>query len=363
MKKERNSSFELLRIICMLWIVALHMSTQSGISSYNTPILKVFYLLCRNYGRIACNVFTMIGAYFLVDCKFEMRRITKIWFTLITYSVPLTLLCIYLPVEITLTQILQGIFPFYNNTLWYGSTYILLLFISPMLNLLLHKLDEKHLKTLIIIYAVMVMIYPTFTMSKGRIFNNEIYAFILDYLAVGYMKKRNIFNDKKKILRLCGIVIPLIIVALRFICATKGLKDLIFYQYLEKYLAFSLSELKSLPNFLSALGIFSIAVNLHIGNSKIINRVGGATFGVYVIHQVPVFYTYLWNGIFTGEDYKSSEYNLLYACFMIAAVFLVCSVIELIRAAIFKNTVEKSKKYNQLMDWFNSVFHRIEEIG
>ncbi len=363
MKKERNSSFELLRIICMLSIIALHMSTQSGISNYNTPISRLFYLLCRNYGRIACNVFTMIGAYFLVDCKFEMRRITKIWFTLITYSIPLTILCIFLPVEITSAQILQGFFPFINDILWFGSTYMILLFISPMLNLLLHRLDEKHLKILIILYAVLVMFYPTFTMSKGRTFNSGIYAFILDYMVVGYMKRKNLFHDKKNILRLCGIGIPLLVLVLRYLCATKGLKDYMFFQWLEKYLAFSLSELKSLPNFLSALGIFGIAVNLHIGNSKIINRFGGATFGVYVIHQVPVFLTYLWNGIFAGQSYKNSEYNLLYACFMIFATFLVCSVIEMVRTAIFKNTVEKIKRYNHLMDWFNSVFRRIEEIG
>lgn len=347
----------------MLCIIALHMSTQSGISNYNTPVSKVFYLLCRNYGRIACNVFTMIGAYFLVDCRFDMRRISKIWFTLITYTIPLTVLCIFLPVEITSEQILSGFTPFINDILWFGSTYMVLLFISPVLNLLLHKLDDKTLKTLIIIYAVLVMLYPTFTMSKGRTFNGGIYAFILDYMAVGYMKKRNLFIEKKKILRLCGIVIPLIVLILRYLCAEKGLKSYAFFQWLESYLAFSLSELKSLPNFLSALGIFSIAVNLHIGYSKIINMFGGATFGVYVIHQVPVFYTYLWNGIFAGEDYKNSQYNLLYACFMIAAVFLVCSVIEMIRSTIFRNTLEKSKKYNQWMDWFNSVFRRIEEIG
>lgn len=71
--RERNSNFEILRIICMLLIVAHHFSVHGGFY-YDASVISLnrfwiqFLIPC---GRVGTNCFVMISGYFLVADRFS----------------------------------------------------------------------------------------------------------------------------------------------------------------------------------------------------------------------------------------------------------------------------------------------------
>lgn len=64
----RKSNIELLRIICMLFIIWGHLTNQYSV---NEPILGITYLethLIKSFTTVAVNVFILISGYFSI-CK------------------------------------------------------------------------------------------------------------------------------------------------------------------------------------------------------------------------------------------------------------------------------------------------------
>ena len=78
-KARRSSNLELLRILCMLAIVADHLIGQSGIGLTDTLPHAAMYAVMGSGSRIACNVFIVISAWFLCVQPFRARRLVSLW--------------------------------------------------------------------------------------------------------------------------------------------------------------------------------------------------------------------------------------------------------------------------------------------
>jgi hypothetical protein len=86
------------------------------------------------------------------------------------------------------------------------------------------------------------------------------------------------------------------------------------------------------------------SIELLIGLLKIkphynrgVNKLARATLGVYLIHDHEMFRPYLWRILLKNPEMYSSRFLIIHAVVSIAAVYIVCSCIDLIRQA----TVEK----------------------
>ena len=86
MKKARNSSIELLKLISMFVIVITHSLPKYGdlaapyVIDINTTVVGLqytFVYLIMDLGYIGLSIFTICSAYFLVDSKKLSRE--KIW--------------------------------------------------------------------------------------------------------------------------------------------------------------------------------------------------------------------------------------------------------------------------------------------
>ena len=74
MKDMRNSSLELLRIICMFFIMMLHYSTWGGVkefSSYEVGNGLIFVQIIGMYAKVSCAIFAMMTGFFLINAKKE----------------------------------------------------------------------------------------------------------------------------------------------------------------------------------------------------------------------------------------------------------------------------------------------------
>lgn len=87
--KERQSNLELLRILCALFVLAFHLISQSdALGDLNTQNFT-FSFFFHAGGRMACNVFVMIGAYFLTQKHVSFKQIFRLEFkTIAAETIP-----------------------------------------------------------------------------------------------------------------------------------------------------------------------------------------------------------------------------------------------------------------------------------
>lgn len=141
---ERQSNFEFLRIFAMLLIVAGHFYVQTKGHHQDGDL---FILLITSGSRVAVNLFLMIGVWFMVDKSFSARRVFKIWNTVWFWSIVLTVAVIMMGVQVKPTHFVTAIFPVLFYNLWFASAYIVLLLLSPLLQLFCSSLKAQMTKS------------------------------------------------------------------------------------------------------------------------------------------------------------------------------------------------------------------------
>ena len=105
-----------------------------------------------------------------------------------------------------------------------------------------------------------------------------------------------------------------------------------------------------------ALFLFFLQLNIKEGVfGKILVRLGACTFGVFLIHE-HMYMRYLWPTWFKVAEMKDSPWLLLHLAGTVLTVFLVCSLIDMVRQFIFKYLFN-----NKCMDALLKPFAKLEE--
>ena len=93
----RSSNFELLRIFCMLSIVAVHYVWHGGSAASGSNIAAAYFL--GNFAQIGVACFVLIGAWFLIDKEFSITRIFNLSKQITFYSLSIALLLFIISVH------------------------------------------------------------------------------------------------------------------------------------------------------------------------------------------------------------------------------------------------------------------------
>lgn len=337
--RERSSNFELLRILCMFAIISDHVFQGSPIIFGTGFFSDFFYRALPTFSRISCTVFVMIGAYFLVDSKFKSERIFRLAFAVIFYDLILTF-GMHMFVGIPPRIFVEVFFPVTSQHLWFVSAYIVLLCLSPLLNFLINNFTKQGYITILICYGLLLFVGPTILANCG-FWRPEIFTLVYAYFFAGYLKRYQIecLNHPYNAL-LLAISFPAI--RLLFFLFWDNNHSIPFGQYIAHYLETYRMMLPMLPNFVSAVGVFCLFRLFKIKQSKIINSIAATVLGVYIIHQVPVFYTTLWNGIFNAKAYAGGGLQVVYTLFMIVCTFSATSIVEYLRQRFVSPLLEGS---------------------
>lgn len=346
-KTARSSNLELLRILCMLLIIGDHLTGQSGIADYTTLPSSFAFCLIGCGSRIACSVFILIGGWFLCEQQYKTRRPLSLWLSLWLYTVPVTLLCRLGGLDVSLGALRWALFPASTRQLWFISDYLLLLLCVPLLNRLLHGLPRAAHRGVLAVLAVPLLVYPTLFAENG-LTGDTAWMFLYEYLLIAYLR-RYPDNRLTRLLqrrcaaRLLGLGLPLVNTAVRAVLEMRGLTDGKAFQYIAYYR----TALGALPNLLAALALFYLFKGLSLGSVRWINALSGTTLGVYILHQIPAFRGFLWNGILQAQAHHGS---VGYTLFAVAAVFLGCAAVDAARTALVMRPLEKTKLFRTLCE-------------
>lgn len=333
-KKIRNSNLEILRIISMVLVVAHHYSIHGfetiemtyGLNRFVAGILSLG-------GKLGVACFILISGYFMVQSKFTLKKLlrllTEVWFYSIVIGV-ISLLFLQPAKPVGLREIASILFPV---GYWFITDYILLMLISPGLNLLISKMKKQvHLAVLLSAFVLWSVI-PSF--AAAELGYSDFGWFVILYFTAAYirkyvnMEKRNAWKHF-----LVAILSYLIVIA----------SNVLMIYFGNRWNMPGLMEQSIRFSELNSPFIFITAIELLIGfakrkpfHNRIVNAVAGAALGVYLIHDNIIFRSSLWQGILKVPDMYQSEFLIVHALVSIALIYLVCTGIDLLRQI----TVEK----------------------
>ena len=334
MKKVRNSNIEILRIIAMLFIVISHYTVHNGISNASLPLGINRYLLeITSLGNIGVILFILITGYFMIEQKeFKIKKIVALYLQLFFYSVFIFLgFVIFSKQDFSIKAYIQNFMPIIFQKYWFMTCYVFLFVLSPFINKFLNGLKRKEHLNFLLVTIFLFSFIPTFT--TFQIYANELIQLITFYSIGAYFKKypKNIFNNKKLSFRLLIVTILLLLLSVA-VCDIMSVK----YSFFNRYTT-HLFNRNSIIAILFCVSLFNTFINKKEFNNKLINKIGGCTLGVYLIHDNYLIRDLLWNKIFKNYNFVESKYLILHMVITILIVYIVCTIIEYIR----KNTVEK----------------------
>ena len=349
--KLRSSNFELYRILCMLVIVAHHFVVNSGFTSSDgslttspTTLNSIFIWLFGMWGKTGINCFLLITGYFMCSSKITIRKFVKLLLWIYIYRIVIYALFLYFGYEtLSAVRIVKLAMPVWGFEANFISCFIGFWLTIPFWNILIHNMTRKqHL----ILVALLVGMYsclgsiPTF-----RVTFNYVTWFGVIYLIASYIRMypHQCFENKK------------LWVAVMVAAIILSILSVIVLIFIGKGEYFFMSDSNKVFAVVVAVSSFISIKNIHIPYNKIINAIGGSTFGVLLIHaNSDAMRQWLWKDCFDCVGH----YNLTFLQFIgfsigvVLTIFFSCILIDRIRKKIieepFFKWYDKKPRFSKL---------------
>lgn len=278
--KEREYSFDVLRVIAMIMVIIIHVSnvyTRSfNFIDTNSYLVSLIF---NTISRVSVPIFFMISGALLLDRKFDFKkykkRVLKILLLIVVWDI-LYLIWEYFFLGVTYDKLYNLFLEPYRAHLWFLYSIIILYVIQPLLKYILDRINNIT-KIVLFILWILLSTISMYNVSVANIFSifSNIGFFIVGKYMYDYVK--NTKKDKKI------VIIMIILLVLSFIESiylnyTASIKFNMFYNLFFAY--------RTPFIILSTFIIFKL-VYIYCHDKKpnnIIMLGSDLSLGVYLIH-------------------------------------------------------------------------------
>lgn len=348
---KRNTGIDLLKIICMIMILFIHLIGREELQNNFNPSESnyLIIILMKSFCCIAVNCYFLVTGYYTINRKIKFSKILKIWGTTLFYTISFFIIFLFIRKgNVTRIEVMKSLFPVFTESYWFVTVYIAVCLLSPIISIIITKLSKKQytyfIIVLIIIMSLVETIYPqtgVFNYGKGINFA----TMMLMYLIGGYIKLHWNLKDKSSKKYLLGYVAMSLIIFIQTIVLAilSYWKPEIFKIYYNRAIAYN-----SILVIISSILFFLHFETLEVKNQKIdkmINVIKPLTFAVYIIHEDIFIRLKTVNAI----QYQASSFFIPYLLFCIIGIFIICCLIEGIRQKIFA-TLRIGEKFGEKLD-------------
>lgn len=345
---ERQSNIELLRIISMCMIIAMHYMTKgmqidklSVDSSLHNIVFWIIYAFCLS----SVNAYVLISGYFAPDAKWSVTKVVRLWIEVLFYSILVALVMnIFGAFEIGASgfSVKQQIFmPVTYEHYWFATAYIMLLILSPVLNTAITKLDKKIfgavLILLIFVFSVIKSVDP-YLIPWDR-YGNDVMWFVVLYLTAGYIRMYGIPGVKDNVSkRRMGWIVYIVFSMATFVIAfglsfavknTGRLEYAMDMTYCYNYILI----------FIASIGLFMAFVNMDTVRIRWVNRIAGCTFGIYLFHDNIVLRD-KWMYIPGMDSATGQWWQIFHMIICVIIIFAIGSCVDLVRNMVFTSVMK-----------------------
>lgn len=355
-RDDRDYGLDMLRLLCMFMLATYHFLNYYGgqyVAGKNALIVQNFLW---GGGRMICNVFLYISAWFLCEKKFKIERILKAWATVFVYSI-ISGVIFYVRTG-NASYLIEHIFPISSNVVWYASMYIGILTLSPLLNILLEKGNRRLTTKVVLVFFVGVCVIPSFCPKFSYFCYGVLSWYILAYLSVGLMKLENFWIEKKMsfFMFVVGWITCLWFYnSFGWLMGNKYIATI--FGWCGMYSNIYFANLASLPCCLAALGLFFFFLQIHVPYKNrhggvLLGCIGTASMDVYIIASL------------AGPNGKLAWVELWDANYMSGNIFQCYALIFLsvVLGLLLGNIRERAWRYMVHRKGFYYAFDKIDNI-
>ncbi|MBO5530371.1 MAG: acyltransferase family protein [Bacilli bacterium] len=361
-QKERNSNFELMRIVSMFLIIVWHFIMHTHLISRTTGelnfVIRVIYLLIA----VHVNSFVLVSGYFQYNKDINSKKIFsligKTWFYKLMYALIFVFFGIVTMSKFDFFFFLQplNITYSYGEFYWFINIYICLYLLIPYLNILIKNLSYNMHKKLIIILFILLSIIPRIALwSTMSNHGTTLITFIMLYLIgafFGKYKLRDNYHFKYYSIKKYKFVINILFIITCFLsvivlCSSDYLRmysNTLIFDYFSRFFGENYIDFATPLIVIESVLYLLIFESINI-KSKIINKIGTLTFGIYLVHENKFLFDtfYNWLPIGTSGLIFSKKILILIIAYSLM-IFMVSAVIEYIRQIITKAIIKIYKK-------------------
>ena len=351
--KERDSGFELLRIIWMLLIIGYHYYYHGG-----GPGPQLWVNLFRDSG-VFTNGFPAVAGFFLLTgwhlsaARFQWRKVLRMLGTLVFCSwLGLLIAALFDPGEMTTLQVVVSLLPISSTRSWFAGAYIAAYCFLPFIQkgcAWLRGCRGREYDLFVGLGFLFFVIFKFLSPMHGlpSEFIWAVYLFCLG----DWLKLR--FGERLPSIRLCLL----------------GYLGTMLFQFGWTRLFGVLAEKSELAALyadhivarysptvvLGAIFMIFLFAQVHF-SSRLVNRIAACNFGVYLLHDNGILHHLWWFKILKTDYYSTllSRYQILHFLFSVVFVYGVCVLFDLLRQA----TAERL--WMKLVDRFLARFSAYE---
>lgn len=366
MPTRRQSGIELLRILAMIGIVARHYATQAGSlnvfeqnSSLNKYWLEIFF---NPLGKVGVVLFFAITAWFLCDRSNSLKNCCKrVWIMereLLFWSLTIAATLVVMRVvtgqnTIGAAAIIKSFLPLSTDLWWYPTSYAVFLVILPFLNAGLRIMNQKqHFMMVVVTILMWTIIGGWVPQIQFDMVEMNFIEFVYLFVLISYFKLYGIVVPRRiSILMILGgfLIVAIYVFATQFMfIKTNNHADL------QSYIV---DKAWTLPVLLISFGMFSIALQSRMEN-RAVNWIAKSAFATYLISQHPIVANYLWNNTFDFKAIYESAWLPFASLGTIVLVFIVCTLLDLVRRGIFAFTCDRKRG-----GWFEKAWQWLDPEG
>lgn len=345
-REARQSNYELLRILAILFIVSSHWGWAfidvnfSGVPFINFTWHHVF----RSFGQVGNVLFIMISGYFLCNGKFKISSVIRLVLEVIFYNIILfiagSLILKYTNSDKVIVGQVYEIFIVFSKN-WFLDVYFILYIFHPFINKLINSINKSGYRLLLVILIVLISLFPSLNVNflSNNMVNNVLF-FVFVYLIGAYIKrhKEDFLNTK---LFIIGLIVALVF----FICANAFSNEV--------------EQRNNIALIFLCLCLFVLFGKLNF-KSGFVNAVGSTSLGVYMLHENSVLRFFLWEDILLQDTLLYSSYFIPASLGAVLCVFCVAVMIDLFRQYIlekpFFKLLDSNSKIKLGLSKVNSLF-------
>lgn len=323
---KRLSNGELIRIVAMVFIVIYH------IVLHGTGGKACGANLIYGITVTGVNLFILISGYF--NIRLSWKSLLNMYLMVFFYTlISIIFSHVVMGRTISIDNFIELFFPMSRKSgcYWFVSCYFMLMLLSPIINIYLHRSSEKEY-----FWGLGMCIY--LSCFSGWIFNNSInfsglnvFHFVFMYMLGDFLRRYDVVHKlKQKYWLLIYIIATLLFPLLVSISISKTLR------YNNPFI------------IIASISLFLFIISFQF-NSKLINRIAKYMFPVYLLQEGYIGLSIY--GILKDYglqmNFEGMDYWKMIVCYFIG-LFVVAFIIECVRR----------KMQSALVDFISSILVR-----
>lgn len=331
--KQRDTNIELYRCVVMLLIVAHHYMMHSGLLNVTpyclTSARSIYLYLFGMWGKIGINCFVLITGYYMCLANISVKKFFKLLLQVEFYKCSIFFFFVLGGTQsLSVNSILFSLLPFTDIDNGFIDCFFVFYLFIPFLNSLIHSINRTKHIILIILCLFIFCLWPQFHIF--RVNSNYVVWFCIIYFIAAFIRIYKI--DEMLSYRLWGAITFLMIILAFF-----SVLLLLYYGRRWPYLlVYDCNSV--LAVFVSVLS-FMLFKRLPMNYSKLINTIGGTTFGILLIHDCSWNMRH-WLWVDVCDCIGWFDRNVyLHSLLCVFAVFIVGSLIDYIRLCFIEKPI------------------------